>query len=642
MKKELLKPLVSLCLIGSLISVGFVKNPVSASDSIDITILGTSDVHGRFMPWEYATDTPNTKGSLTQISTLVNKIRTENPNTILVDAGDSIQDNYCEIFKDYADNPMVTAMNDMEYDAWVMGNHEFNFTQDVLNRTISKFNGTALSGNIYKEDGTRFLPAYKIIEKDGVKIGIIGMTTPMIVQFEKDNGNLDGLVINNAVEETKKAIKELKGNVDLLIGVMHMGEANENNIPDTGVIDLANVCPELDAIVAGHMHLNVSSKLINGVLVTEPYKYGNSLSKIDIKVQKDGTGYKVIDKRAETLSVNNVESNKALEEKLAPFNNILRDMVNQPIGKLVNENLVHEDEIKGISTVFTEPTGIMNLFHDVAKYYSKADVVAFCTDNEKAKLNVGDIKIKDIAANYTYTGGEVSVYEVTGKDLKMYMEWSADYFNTLKDGDVIISYNPNRRNSKYSTNDIFGGVNYKIDLTKETGNRITDLTFPNGDSITDDTKLTLGMNSYRLEGLQKEGGIFHGKNFNKIYDSKEVFGEDEGTIRNLTIKYIKEVKNGILEPNLNKNWEIIGTDKTSKSYNVVKDFINKGLIKLHTTADNKYTNASSINVKSLTNLSEQELSSRTTELESRLKNAATDTERHVINTQIELIKALNK
>ncbi|NFT90832.1 bifunctional metallophosphatase/5'-nucleotidase [Clostridium botulinum] len=642
MKKKLLKPLMSICLIASLISVGFVKNPVSASDSIDITILGTSDVHGRFMPWEYATDTPNAKGSLTQISTLVNKIRTENPNTILVDAGDSIQDNYCEIFKGYADNPMVTAMNDMKYDTWVMGNHEFNFTQDVLNRTISKFNGTALSGNIYKEDGTRFLPAYKILEKDGVKIGIIGMTTPMIVQFEKDNGNLDGLVVNNAVEETKKAIKELKGNVDLLVGVMHMGEANENNIPDTGVTDLANACPELDAIVAGHMHLNVSSKLINGVLVTEPYKYGNSLSKIDIKVQKDSSGYKVIDKKAETLSVNNVESNKALEEKLAPFNNILRDMVNQPIGKLVNENLVHEDEIKGISTVFTEPTGIMNLFHDVAKYYSKADVVAFCTDNEKAKLNVGDIKIKDIAANYTYTGGEVSVYEITGKDLKTYMEWSADYFNTLKDGDMTISYNPNRRNSKYSTNDIFGGVNYKIDLTKESGNRITDLTFPNGEAITDDTKLTLGMNSYRLEGLQKEGGIFHGKNFNKIYDSKEVFGEDEGTIRNLTIKYIKEVKNGVLEPNSNKNWEIIGIDKTSKSYNIVKDFINKGLIKLHTTADNKYTNASSINVKNLTNLSEQELSSRITDLENRLKNAETNTDRQVINTQIEFIKALNK
>ncbi|WP_261776599.1 5'-nucleotidase C-terminal domain-containing protein [Clostridium botulinum] len=409
-----------------------------------------------------------------------------------------------------------------------------------------------------------------------------------------------------------------------------------------GVTDLANACPELDAIVAGHMHLNVSSKLINGVLVTEPYKYGNSLSKIDIKVQKDSSGYKVIDKKAETLSVNNIESNKALEEKLAPFNNILRDMVNQPIGKLVNENLVHEDEIKGISTVFTEPTGIMNLFHDVAKYYSKADVVAFCTDNEKAKLNVGDIKIKDIAANYTYTGGEVSVYEITGKDLKTYMEWSADYFNTLKDGDMTISYNPNRRNSKYSTNDIFGGVNYKIDLTKESGNRITDLTFPNGEAITDDTKLTLGMNSYRLEGLQKEGGIFHGKNFNKIYDSKEVFGEDEGTIRNLTIKYIKEVKNEVLEPNSNKNWEIIGIDKTSKSYNIVKDFINKGLIKLHTTADNKYTNASSINVKNLTNLSEQELSSRITDLENRLKNAETNTDRQVINTQIEFIKALNK
>ncbi|MDZ4941437.1 5'-nucleotidase C-terminal domain-containing protein, partial [Clostridium perfringens] len=134
-----------------------------------------------------------------------------------------------------------------------------------------------------------------------------------------------------------------------------------------------------------------------------------------------------------------------------------------------------------------------------------ADVVSLGTDNEKAKLNVGPIKRKDIAFNYTYAGGEVTVYEVTGAQLKKYMEWSADYYNTLKDGDITISFNPVRRASKYSTNDYFGGINYTIDLTKESGNRITDLKYKNGAPIKDTDKIKLGMNSYRMDQLLAKG-----------------------------------------------------------------------------------------------------------------------------------------
>lgn len=606
MKKTLLRGIITVMMSISFTVTSFAMPTTGVkNEEVTITILGTSDVHGRFMPWEYAPDTASTSGSLTQISTLVKKVRGENPNTILVDCGDSIQDNYVETLIDDEENPMVVGMNAMGYDVWVMGNHEYNFNRLQRQKVIDAFKGAALSGNVYNTDGSRYLPAYQIIEKAGVKVGIIGITTPMIKTFEAETGNLDGLVVNDTITEIQKAIDEIENKVDVIVGVVHMGEANENNIPGTGVIDLANACPELDAIVAGHMHLNVSSNTVNGVLITEPYKYGQALSQIDLSFKKDGQKYELVNKKAQTLPVKGVESDKELEAKLQSFHEKLQAKVNVPIGKLVGDNLVQEDEIKGISSVYTEPTALMNLFFDVAKFYSHADVIALCTDNEKAQITAGDIRIKDIAKNYTYTGGEITVYEVTGKDLKTYMEWSADYFNTLKDGDVTISYNPARRNSKYSTDDLFGGVNFKMDLTKESGHRIVDLTLENGTPIKDDTKLTLGMNAYRMEQFVKEGGIFAGKTFKSIYDSKQVFGEDEGTIRNITIKYIKEELKGELKGNFTKNWEIIGIDKTSKAYQTVKQLINEGSISLPLSEDGKYTNVASINVKNVSALSQE-------------------------------------
>jgi len=147
-------------------------DPVKSEESADetkITLLGTSDIHGRFMPWDYALDGPNPTGSLTQLYTIIKKVREENPNTILLDDGDMIQDNSAELFNDQPQSPMMVAMNEMKYDAWVMGNHEFNFGLDVLEKVSSQFDGQRLAGNIFKENGDRYMPAYTIIEKDGIK-----------------------------------------------------------------------------------------------------------------------------------------------------------------------------------------------------------------------------------------------------------------------------------------------------------------------------------------------------------------------------------------------------------------------------------------------------------------------------------------
>ncbi|WP_336969470.1 metallophosphoesterase, partial [Bacillus cereus] len=157
---------VILLLLGTAV---IVKPSISKAEEseVNITLLGTADIHGRFMPWDYALDGANMSGSLTQLYTVIKKVRQENPNTILVDAGDTIQGNSVELFNDKPQSPMMVAMNTMGYDAWAFGNHEFNFGLDTLKKVSEQYKGKTLAGNIYKENGERFLPAYTIVEKGG-------------------------------------------------------------------------------------------------------------------------------------------------------------------------------------------------------------------------------------------------------------------------------------------------------------------------------------------------------------------------------------------------------------------------------------------------------------------------------------------
>ena len=579
------------------------KALASAGDTVQLTILGTSDVHGRFMPWDYATDTEDRSGSLVQLYTAIKKIRQETPNVILVDCGDSIQDNSVEQFNTKPHQPMMTAMNEMGYDTWTMGNHEFNFGLDVLKHVTDQFKGKNLCGNVYYEDGRRYLPASAIIEKAGIKVGIIGLNTPMITEFEKDTDHLKGVTVTNPTKETRKIIEELKGKADILIGVMHMGLENENNHPDTSVTDVANANPELTAIVAGHMHKNVSSATVNGVLISEPYKYGQALTRIDLTLSRNNNRWEVTEKKAQTIPMKDYDSDGKLVELLAPYHIEARKLANEEIGTITGINMVPEDSMPGISEVQVNDTPLTNFFNEVQLYYSGADVTSVIISRDNAQMAVGPVRRKDIAFNYQYTGGETTVYEITGKDLRTYMEWSAEYFNQKQPGDIAPSYNPVRRASKYSTNDIFGGVKYVIDLTEPVGSRIKDLRLKRtGKVIKDTDKIKLGMNSYRMNQLTAKGGIFEDRHFPQLWTSLEAFGESDGTIRNMSIRYIKEVKKGVLTVKPVNDWHIDGFDRKSESYQKAAKLLREGKLSLHNSSDGKYTNIASVNEKDILQL----------------------------------------
>ncbi|MGF1701525.1 5'-nucleotidase C-terminal domain-containing protein [Photobacterium makurazakiensis] len=592
MKKNILASTIILALCGNAFA--------SESEMIDVTILGTSDIHGHFMPWDYASDKLNMRGSLSQIATKVKGIRQDQDNVILVDAGDTIQGNFVETFKDEPVDPMMLGFNEMQYDVWVLGNHEFDFGLDVLNRSLSQFSGTSLAGNIKREDGNPFLPAYKVIEKQGIKIGIIGMDTPMTQVFAEGTNRLEGMTFTNPSLEVKKVIKQIDDKVDAIVLVAHMGLDNENNIEATGVTDIANDNPEIDAIVAGHMHTRIDKAVVNGVIITEPDKYGRALSRIDLQFEENDGKFTLVNKDSYTYKIDGIASNEKMDELYAPYHKRLRENANRVVAELTGIDLVPADEVRGIPQVHIQDTGISTLFQEASMHYApKANVIALQIDNDYAKLDVGKIKAKDIAYNYQYAGGEITVYEMTGKELKQYMEWSAGYFNSVSTGDVTYSFNPVRRASKYSTNDFFAGVTYTIDLTEPAGQRIKQLQFADGKQITNTTPIRIGMNSYRMGHLTKAGGVLEGQAFPVLFDTEEEYGEEAGTIRNLAIRYLTEVKEGSYTGKSMNRWALSGLEGYEQEREIIKNLINEGTISVPTSEDGRYTNVASINVKDL-------------------------------------------
>ncbi len=534
------------------------------AQEVNIKLLGTSDVHGRIVPWSYGADIEDKSGSYAQIATYVKDVRKNNKNVVLVEVGDAIQDNQIDVFakdkKYYKDHPIPKVLNEMNYDIFVLGNHEFNFGMKALDEILKDIKAKKLTANFYhKKNDKRYIDATTIIEKDGVKLGIIGLSTPMSAKFEEDTGNLKDMKFTSPTEEARTQVEKLKAKgVDAIIAVTHMGIDNENNIPDTGMRDVINAVDGIDVVIAGHMHKDVPSETIKNTLITEPHRYGTVVSEVDLTFDiNDKKEVKLVKKESKTVPVKALEADKKIAEIYKPYHEKLRELNNVVIGQTANE-MVPQETKHGVSAAFSKDTGLSSFINDVEQHYSGADVVTFSFDHQKARMDKGDIKKKDIIFNYRYAGGDVTVYELTGKQLKEYMEWSANYFDTIQPGDTEYRYNAERKKSKYVTYDIFGGVNYKIDLRNPQGSKIVDLTLADGKPVTDDMKLKVGMNSYRFAQLNGKGGIWEGQQIPVLWESKVAMGREKGTIQNMMIDYITNVKKGKIDGQSHNRWEIIG------------------------------------------------------------------------------------
>lgn len=569
----MLKKVLSILTMSAVLATSFnfsVFANTNKNDEVTIQLLATSDIHNKFYPYEYATNEESKSGSLAQIATAINELKTD--NTIIIDAGDTIQDNYSELFLNDEIVPMIAGMNAIGYDAWVLGNHEFNYGMEFLNKVMKTSKAKVLSGNVYNPDKTRLADSYTIIEKNGVKVGIIGMVTPNIVKWDAEK--LEGYNVTDPLEEINKAIDEIEDKVDVIVSVNHMGEGNEYDVKNSGVDDIANNVKGVDAIVAAHAHTQVN-KVVNGMPVVENKSSGATIAQINITLKKDAKGeYQVTNKEANIIDVSKYEPDEKILKELESYDKRAKEDANTVIGKLEGGDLAPKNEINDIAQGYIQDTALVDLVNEVQLYYTGADVSAAALFSAKANMYEGDIKKSDTSLIYKFPN-TLYVFEMNGKQLKQYMEWSASFFNQYKDGDLTISFNPEIPGYLY---DMFAGVNYDINISKEPGNRIENLTKKDGTPVKDDDIFKVTVNNYRANSQILSDVIYKNGDNPKLLEI-DVRG-DLGGVRELIADYIQNVKKGKITPNVDNNWKIVGNDWNEELHKKAVEQINSGEIKL--------------------------------------------------------------
>lgn len=520
---------------------------------MDLQILATSDTHGRFLPWDYAANKADTSGSVAQQAAAIAQRRT--PSTIVVDAGDTIQGNSAELFLQDEMHPMSAGMNAIGYDVWVTGNHEFNFGMDTLKRVIAQQKAKVLVGNVYAPDGTPLADGYTILNKQGVKVGVIGMVTPNITRW--DSKNLEGWIVTNPVDECRKLTKQLRGQVDVLLGVMHMDPESEYGVYGSGARDLAEACPEFDVIVAAHGHRSVPGEMINGVLVVENSGNASTLSEIHLQLKRKWDGGWSIDQRtSEIVSMKDLPADAALSQQLAGYDARAKADAETLIGELRGGNMAPENDVVNIPQPMVQDTALLDFINEVQMYYTGAKVSATALTSMTSQMKEGPIRKCDTASIYTYQNTLYKL-EMNGAQLRSFMEWSAGFFKTWVPGDLTVAFDPSTR---YYLYDAFEGVNYEIDVSQEPGGRIRNLTWPDGSPVRDEEVFTVAVNNYRATTqLLIAADIFApGEPLPKLLEI-DVRG-DLGGIRELLGEYIRTVKGGVIQPKVNNNWKLVGTN----------------------------------------------------------------------------------
>ncbi|HXQ72992.1 MAG TPA: bifunctional UDP-sugar hydrolase/5'-nucleotidase, partial [Pyrinomonadaceae bacterium] len=409
-------------------------------DRVQITILGTTDLHGNINPIDYYTNKADNRG-LAKVATLIKRIRKEHSNVLLIDSGDTIQGSPLESFHGRKNNqpidPMMLVMNSLNYDAMAVGNHEYNFGLKVLEKARGEANFPWLSANTY--DIAKQQPHYKpyiVKEVAGVRIGILGLTTPGVPNWDNPP-NYAGLEFHEPVSEARKWVPILrdKEKADVVVIAMHMGlgedlrtgEVSPGQVAhENEAISIAKEVPGVDVIFMGHTHREVPSLYINGVLLTQANYWGKNLARTDLYLQKTTAGWRLYAKSARTLPTDDkVEPDPDVTKLAEPYDNETQGWLAKVIGQSAEELTAKEARFRD--------TAILDLIQKVQLEAGKADVSMVASFNSEARIAKGPVSVRDIAGLYVYENTLV-VLEVTGQQLKDALEHSAKYFKTYVPG----------------------------------------------------------------------------------------------------------------------------------------------------------------------------------------------------------------
>ncbi|GAB1488043.1 bifunctional metallophosphatase/5'-nucleotidase [Opitutaceae bacterium] len=539
----------SLCRL-AVCAVLAVVSSLAAAERTRITFLSTTDLHGNIYPIDYYTNQPAHLG-LAKVATLIQQVRREDPELILLDSGDTIQGTPLAYYHNRRNNtprsPMMLVMSTLKYDALAIGNHEYNFGLGVLNKARREASFPWLSGNTYKvgTDETAFAP-YLVKEVKGMRVGIIGLTTPGVPSWDNP-GNYEGLEFRDPVASGRKWVQVLRETekVDVVVIAMHMGievdlatgRLNPGQVPqENAAVQIAQEVPGIDVIFMGHTHRDVPALLVNGVLLSQANRWGDRVVRADVYVEKDATSgrWQVAAKSAVSLPVTaTVAADPEILALAEPYHRETQAWLGTVIGEASTELTTTEG--------YYEDNALIDLIQRVQMEAGQADVSLAANFNLRARIAAGPVTVRDIAGLYIYENTLV-VIEATGATVKAALEHSARFFRET-DPDKSPRERIDPRVPGYNF-DIAEGVEYEIDLQQPYGRRIRNLRFK-GEPLAPDRVLRVAINNYRLNG----GGGY------TMYKDAKVLHRSSEEIRDLIIAWME--KNRQVPATPNNNWRIL-------------------------------------------------------------------------------------
>ena len=513
----------------------------------ELVLLGTTDVHNRLYPYDYYTQQEVPYG-LARLKPLIDSVRAANAGrTYLFDSGDLLQGNPLGLV--YArqqanqPNPVIRAMNLLNYSASAIGNHEYNYGIAHLNRALAIAKFPFVTGNVFKH-GTNehaYRP-YVLIPHiaeagDTILIGVTGNTPPGVHIWDRQN--VEGVLqFRRVVESLKPVVAEMKQRgADLVVVLSHGGfEGTSYDTVATGIppeneaARLAREVPDVDVVFLGHTHRELADSVINGVTFTQAKNWAQSLASVNVKMERRAANdWIAIEKRGRVIKPNPMRADTAFLDSLRWEHERTVAHVNSVAGTSTQEMTAHEARVKD--------TPIVDFVNEVMRRTSGADLSATAAFDINSRLPRGQVKIADVAGLYVYDN-TLKAVRVTGAQLRAYLEKSAEYFGNRS----IPGYNF----------DIVSGADYVIDISKPVGQRITSLTY-RGAPVRDDQTFTLALNNYRQGG---GGGYTMVANAPVVYDKQE-------DIKELLIEEIR--KRGTLNPNnyFTQNWRLVPAESAA-------------------------------------------------------------------------------
>jgi 2',3'-cyclic-nucleotide 2'-phosphodiesterase/3'-nucleotidase/5'-nucleotidase len=534
----------------------------AAADTVRLTLMGTTDLHGRVHPLDPLTGGPAAE-SLAAVATLVDSIRAADPLTLLVDSGDLLQGNAFTTFFAREDtawsatggvHPVIAAMNELGYDASAIGNHEFNYGLPFLNRALAGARFPFVAANVVEAGTGRPLhPPYVVKQVGPVRVGILGLTTPGVNVWDRRHVEGRVEVLDLAESAARWLPRLLEEKPDLVVVTAHSGLGPGSTYGETlaprenDVLAVVRAHPEVDVVFFGHTHRDTPGERADGALLLQAEKWGRRLAVAHLTLARESRGgWRVTASEGRTISTAGVAPSDRLAAVVEPAMQRALAWVRRPIGRSAAEWTSTRARFVDLP--------ITDLVQRVQLDATGAELSSTAVYDTAAAIPGGTVTIGHVSALYPYENS-LEAIRITGRQLRDYLEQSARYFRrTCADGRVRVEGglpecieaplpDPDVPGYNY---DVVAGVDYVLDVSRPAGERVIELERDRR-PVRDGDVFTLAVNGYRGGG----GGGF------TALAGAPVVAAGREDVRGLIVDWIR--RRGTIRPAdvHDPNWRIV-------------------------------------------------------------------------------------